>query len=225
MQLRHIPRELSRFVRRGLGIKPPPSEAFLQIISVLKPGDTFVDVGANIGEFSLHAAERVGPTGRVLAIEPNPAVVKELRIILARRGIANVEVVPVAIGEEVGTATLYVFKHHARSSLYRDGRANRYTAQNANRERAVTVTVEPLALVLATLGITRVDALKIDVEGYEDRALIPFFEKTPEQLWPRRILIERSPHIWKIDCIGYMLGRGYREAWHGAGDTLLVLQC
>ena len=181
-------------------------------------------MGANIGQFSLHAAEKVGPTGRVIAIAPNPAVVKDLRATLARRGVRNVLVAPVAIGEESGTATLHVFKHHARSSLYFDGRANSHTAQDANRDRAVTVALEPLALVLSRHGVERIDALKIDVEGYEDRALIPFFETALQPLWPRRILIERSRHIWKTDCISYMLARGYREVWQGRGDTLLALQ-
>jgi hypothetical protein len=65
--------------------------------------------------------------------------------------------------------------------------------------------------------------MKIDVEGYEDRVLIPFFDIAPRRLWPHRVLLERSPHIWKSDCIAYMLARGYHTAWEGRGDSLLAL--
>jgi len=223
MRLRHIPRETSRLVRRALGLRKEQSEELLQITSDLEPGDTFVDIGAHEGTFSLHAGKKVGPSGVVLAIEPNPEVLKQLRLNIAANALTNVQVAPVAVGDENGEAILHVFKQHTRSSLYPKGRATRYTLQDINRTARITVPVKPLLLILSTHRIETVRAMKIDVEGYEDRILIPFFDAAPESLWPHRVLIERSPHIWKIDCIDCMLGRGYHTVWQGRGDTLLSL--
>ena len=52
----------------------------------LKPGDVFVDVGANCGLFAVFAARKVGPTGRVIAIEPLPAMLERLRFNIAANG-------------------------------------------------------------------------------------------------------------------------------------------
>ena len=221
MQLRHLPREALRFVRRRLGLGSELPEELLPIMEGLTAGDTFVDVGAHTGLFALEAARRVGPTGVVLAIEPNPALLGQLRSAVA--GMANVRVAPVAAGAAFGTATLHVFKQDTRSSLLRDGRANRYTLDDRNRIDAVTVPVEPLLQILAQHAIERIAALKIDVEGYEDQILIPFFKTAPKPLWPARVMIERSNHVWTEDCLPYMRSLGYRTVWEGRGDTLLSL--
>jgi len=223
MRLRHIPRETSRLMRRALGFGKQQSEELLQVTSDLRLGDTFVDIGAHEGTFSLHAAKKVGPSGVVLAIEPNPEVIKQLRSNIAASAVTNVQVVPVAVGDESGEAILNTFKQHTRSSLYPNGRATRYTLQDSNRSTSIVVPVEPLLLILSRHGIKTIHAMKVDIEGYEDRALIPFFDAAPESLWPHRMLIERSPNIWKRDCIDYMLARGYHTVWQGRGDTLLSL--
>ena len=223
MRLRHIPREASRLVRRALGLKKEEIEELSQITAHLELGDTFVDIGAHEGQFSLLAGNKVGPQGVVLAIEPNPEVLEKLRLNIAASALQNIQVEPAAVGDEEGEATLHLFKQHTRSSLYPDGRANRYTLQEANKAGAITVPVRPLLSILAAHRIETVRAMKIDVEGYEDRVLIPFFEIAPRRLWPHRVLLERSPHIWKRDCIAYMLARGYHTAWEGRGDSLLTL--
>ena len=72
-------------------------------------------------------------------------------------------------------------------------------------------------------GVARVDALKIDIEGFEDRALIPFFKEAPQSLWPRAVVIEHlSREEWKQDCVADMLARGYVETGKTRSNTLLV---
>ncbi len=221
MQLRHMTREASRLIRGRLGFKPEPPEELAPVMAKLSPGNTFVDVGAHTGLFSVEAARRVGPSGRVLAIEPNPALLKPLEAAVA--AFPNVSVIPSAVGEASGLATLHVFKQDTRSSLLKTGRASRYTLDDRNRPEAVRVPVEPLLSIILRHQIERVDALKIDVEGYEDRVLLPFFRAAPKMLWPASVMIERSPHVWAEDCIKHMIGIGYRTAWEGRGDTLLIL--
>ena len=197
MRLRSFPREAVRFARRCLGRKPEPPEELAPIMNVLRAGDTFVDIGAHAGLFSAEAASRVGPTGTVLAIEPNPTMLKQLVSSVA--GLPNVQIASVAVGEATRQAQLHVFKQDTRSSLLKNGRANKYTLDTRNRSNAITVPVKPLLDILSWHSVKKVDALKIDIEGYEDRALIPFFRTAPRELWPAYVMIERSPHVWAED--------------------------
>lgn len=125
----------------------------------LKPGMTFVDVGANTGYFALVAARLVGPSGRVLAIEPEPENCERIRRNIALNGYENVEVVPVAVGDRTGEVELHLAHDHGHHSLLpaspdRDG-------------RTMNVALHRLDDLLAEHDVTRVDAIKIDVEGVE----------------------------------------------------------
>ena len=57
--------------------------------------------------------------------------------------------------------------------------------------------------------LSRIDALKIDIEGYEDRALLPFFAQAAESLWPRLLILERSDKDWASDLMGALRKAGY----------------
>ena len=73
----------------------------------LEPGDVVVDVGANVGYFSLLCAAQVGPTGRVFAFEPVPTIVALLRRNLALNGLGSVTVEHAIAAEEPGTAEIF----------------------------------------------------------------------------------------------------------------------
>jgi hypothetical protein len=60
-------------------------------------------------------------------------------------------------------------------------------------------------------GVERADALKIDIEGAEERALIPFFERCPPGRLPGHIFMELSSHRWTIDCVDLTKRQGYDE--------------
>ncbi|HEY6361439.1 MAG TPA: FkbM family methyltransferase, partial [Vicinamibacterales bacterium] len=74
--------------------------------ALLRPGGRFVDAGANVGYFSLIAADRVGPEGRVFAVEPNPAAFAALQAHLAANRIAHVETCNWGLAECEGTVEL-----------------------------------------------------------------------------------------------------------------------
>ncbi len=79
------------------------------------------------------------------------------------------------------------------------------------------------AAILEEASVARVDALKIDVEGYEDQVLVPFFKQAPQALWPRAVVIEHlSKDEWQGDCIADMLARGYAIAGKTRSNTLLL---
>jgi FkbM family methyltransferase len=135
-------------------------EVSAKLREVLPSGGTFVDIGANIGWFSLLAASLVGPTGRVIAVEPNPRNVALLRQSAKDNGFDNIDIVAVALGERPGAAALET-----------DGSNGRLIPIDGPPLQAVeasfVVATFPLDTVLNEVGATRVDVVKIDVEGAE----------------------------------------------------------
>ncbi len=139
----------------------PNEFAFLD--RVLKPGMVFVDVGANDGYYTLFAARRVGPGGRVVAVEPSSRERAHLERNLARNGIGNVEVVPAALGAAAGHADLHL-AHGAHTGHNTLGSFAHDDVVPARIER---VSLETLDAVVARLALPHVDVVKIDVEGGE----------------------------------------------------------
>jgi len=129
----------------------------------LRPGMTLVDVGANIGFFSLVAARLVGPTGRVLAVEPEPANCTRIERNVELNGYPNVEIAQVALGDRNGEVTLHLATDHGHHSLL-DRSPDRAGA-------TIAVPLQTLDTLLATHNIGRVDVLKVDVEGLEVEVL------------------------------------------------------
>src|SRR6185312_2212887 len=87
---------------------------------------------------------------------------------------------------------------------------------------AIKVPSLRLQRVLDESGVTKVDALKIDIEGFEDSVLTGFFNEAPPSLWPRAVVIEHlSRNEWQQDCIADMVARGYREVGKTRSNTFL----
>ena len=128
----------------------------------LKPGGIFIDVGANIGYMSLLAAQAVGPTGHVLALEPNPDTFRRLQRNIALSKAAQVRCIQVAAGAGKGTAT-----------LFDESRGNSGGASIRPSKATEGIEVEVVALddCYADLGWPLPDLIKIDVEGAEYAAL------------------------------------------------------
>jgi FkbM family methyltransferase len=87
---------------------------------------------------------------------------------------------------------------------------------------AIKVPSLRLTRILDEAGVTQVDSLKIDVEGFEDRVLIGFFRDAPPSLWPRAVVIEHlSQNEWRDDCIADMVARGFAIARKTRSNTFL----
>lgn len=129
---------------------------------LLKPGMTVVDVGANIGLYTALAARGVGPNGRVVAVEPESHNCEFIRKTLARNQFTNVEVVQAGIGDQTGMAHLYINLENRADHRIFDKQATR---------SAVDVQLYRLDDLLAKLGITHVDMIKIDIQGAEALAV------------------------------------------------------
>jgi len=129
----------------------------------LGEGDTFVDVGANIGWFTLLGASIVGPAGRVLAIEPNPSNLVCLSNSVIGNDFTWVDVLPYAVGSEMATLRLLAGRG---SNAYFDVEVP--CVHDGWRDGSM-VPVRTLDDLL--VGLDRVDVLKVDVEGAEGRLL------------------------------------------------------
>lgn len=130
------------------------------MLDLLKPGDTFVDVGANVGLHTLWASRKLGPTGTVVAFEPDPDNLRFLRANLARNECTNVEVVAAAVSDRRGTADLYQNEHNRGNlSLSSHGDTGEYVAVPTQTLDESLTNHRNLALI------------KIDVEGAEPLVL------------------------------------------------------
>ena len=144
-------------------------EIWDSITPSLTDGGVFYDVGAHIGYFSMKAALRVGRAGRVVAFEPNPEILNLLRDNVTANGFNNVMVEPIACTEREENLTLFAAPsvNTGASSLSRDNAA----ILQDQAPKPYSVRGRPIDDVTEELKLTRVDAIKIDVEGAEGLVL------------------------------------------------------
>jgi FkbM family methyltransferase len=179
-------------------------------------GGIFVDVGANVGTYAMVMARHVGANGKVIAIEPHPVTHARLAFNRAASGYAQVILVAAAAGPSDGELMIETDGDNLGASHIVTGKLS---------GNAIKVPSLRLQRILGDALVSHVDALKIDVEGFEDRVLTGFFEQAPPSLWPRAVVIEHlSRHEWLDDCIADMLGRGYAQTGKTRSNTLLVRQ-
>ena len=126
---------------------------------VLRPGDVFVDAGANLGLMTIHAAALVGNEGAVVAFEPSPQICQILRQNVSLNACTNVEVHEVALGERSGNATFY-----ARPEI---NSASGTLIASPDSQAQTQVPVRTLTESLDARHRNRLRLIKIDVEGYE----------------------------------------------------------
>ncbi len=178
------------------------------------PGGVFVDVGANVGTYAMVLARHVGESGKVIAIEPHPVTHARLAFNRAASRCPQAVVVAAAAGASDGELLIETDGDNLGAS---------HIVTGDRKGNAIRVPSLRLQRILDDAGIDHVDALKIDIEGYEDRVLTGFFREAPQSLWPRAVAIEHlSRDEWLDDCIADMRGRGYAEAGRTRSNTMLV---
>lgn len=179
----------------------------------MHPGFQFVDLGANVGTYSVFVGMLAGPGARVLAVEPQEALLPRLRANIALNGL-DVTIAPVAVGDREGTIEFAVDSNNL-------GFTSVNTARRGRAEpKIVSLPMRKLLDLVQEHGFERIDALKADIEGAEDLALLPFFDAAPRTLWPRLLIIENNVREWRRDCIAEIAARGY-DVNHGPANSLL----
>ncbi|MEU9101903.1 FkbM family methyltransferase [Streptomyces sp. NPDC048361] len=130
----------------------------------LKPGDTFIDVGANIGVFSVLGSRLVGSTGRVVAIEASPTFHRRLLRHAALNHRDNIRAVNVAVSDVRETLTFVLASSHNMG-------ANSIVPYDGPAESTFAIEAVPLAELLEPDEVARARVIKIDVEGAEGSAV------------------------------------------------------
>jgi len=129
-------------------------------LSLVREGMTVLDIGANIGIYSLLSAKRLGGTGAVHAFEPTPFVADRLRDNIRLNDFQNVRVNQMALSDRAGTARFYLHEEADCSSL------------GAVSSNSIEVDTMSLDEYVRRAGLDRVHLIKIDVEGGEFRVLL-----------------------------------------------------
>jgi FkbM family methyltransferase len=177
-------------------------------------GGVFVDVGANVGTYAMPLARHVGHGGKVIAVEPHPVTHARLAFNRGASDFTQVLLIAAAAGPSDGELMIETDGDNLGAS---------HIVSGDRPGNAIKVPSLRLQRILGDAGVTRVDALKIDVEGFEDRVLTGFFREASASLWPRAVVIEHlSRNEWQADCIADMLSRGYAETGKTRSNTLLV---
>jgi FkbM family methyltransferase len=177
-------------------------------------GGVFVDIGANVGTYALVLARHVSVGGTVIAVEPHPVTFARLSFNNRASGYSQTRLIAAAASSDDGELLIETDGDNLGAS---------HIATSAATANAIKVPSLRLQRILEEAGVSKVDALKIDIEGFEDRVLTGFFRDAPQALWPRAVVIEHlSRDQWQQDCIADMRSRGYAEAGRTRSNTLLL---
>ncbi len=130
-------------------------------VNNIKEGNTIIDVGANIGEFSLIASKKIGPKGKVISIEPLKQAVFWLKKNYILNGFSNYEILEKAVGNKTGTMTLYKKSVSSVQGILDPNITKKEYIPSGE------IIVETIDEIISTRNIGGVDMLKIDVEGFE----------------------------------------------------------
>jgi FkbM family methyltransferase len=169
------------------------------LVEAVKGGGVAVDIGSNVGLYALPLAKAAGPKGTVLAIDANPDMVRHLEYNALSSDLNNVKPLHMAVGGSDARVELRI-------------RRDDVAIVGVEQSEAGSIRMKPLLSILKSAGIDRIDALKIDIEGHEDVALVPFLQQADDALLPHRIVIEKAGAngdypgcVAEFDRLGYRL--------------------
>ena len=188
----------------------------LDVISgYIKNGGTFLDIGSNIGYYSLMAA-KLGAT-KIIGVEPNPQALERFKANIKFNKFEKlIKTFQIGVGEKQGFMELNLSEIDMGSSSIVN------TKFNSDR---IKIKVIPLSELLKKEGITKVDVLKIDIEGFEDRALFPYFKNLDKKFYPRLVLMEDSSQTdWEENILEWLLANGYRVLTRTRGNVLITTE-
>jgi FkbM family methyltransferase len=148
------------FPSRALGNVEPEVQSALT--ELLRPGDVFYDVGANIGYFTVIGARLVGTSGRVVAVEPQPEARRRLEHNVQLNGFGNITVVEAAVADEEGESDLVI----SHEGILEWASLDSSPAADVPKIRVPVTTIDALRAELPAPSL-----VKLDVEGAEIQAI------------------------------------------------------
>ncbi len=221
--LRHAPYVLRTRDGLKMRIRPGPGDRFaaFEIFGLhaytslgerLNQGDVVVDVGANIGCYSVLAAKAVGPKGRVIAVEPSGATYACLLHNLSLNGLQNVSCRHAAVADQTGEAVLHIGNDPLFASLW--------TEVAGHKQSGATETVATISLrdLMAAEGLSRIDMLKMDCEGAEHAIIAGIDGALAGRIAQISLELHPLPGQDGTAAIAHLRSLGYRvrqgETWY-----------
>ena len=156
---------------------------------VIRPGDTCIDIGANVGYYSVLMAGLAGAAGQTIAVEPNPAIASLLRQ-TAELNQPSFKVAEVALAADNGMIDLYI-----PGQSFGDASILQRPDRRAVNKSTVKVKMMSLDALLDQMNISKVDVIKMDVEGAEPQVFYGM-KKTMANNPGLKIIIEYSPFLY-----------------------------
>jgi len=197
---RFICQDNDMYIGRSLVEYGEYSEAEVSfLLQVARPGDTVIEGGANIGTITVPLARRVGPTGRVIAFEPQRLVFQTLCGNLAMNGIENVHARHAALGSIPGQTTIPFVSY---------GQAVNYGSLRIGCEGGETVPV----VTIDSLELPRLDLLMADVEGCEEDLLRGAVESIARH--KPNLYLENNQRGNSSSLLSLLFSLGYEAWWH-----------
>jgi FkbM family methyltransferase len=192
------------------------------LVQMLPRDGVFVDIGANVGIYTLTAATHLGANGTILALEPNPPAHQRLCFNLSatqsnRMEWPTIHALQIGVSDLPGEQPLHLDSTNLGGSSLLAPSNNSTSSRTA---ASVPIICKPLLVLLNQYGLRKVDVLKIDIEGAEDRVLVPFLEEVDAQRLPKAIILENSEHLWKRDLPGCLSQRGYQPEFRSRMNTV-----
>jgi len=174
----------------------------------LRPGDVFIDVGANTGYYTVLAAHLVGPDGRVVVVEASPTIYGQLLSNLKLNALGNVRAIECAVSDAAGTAELFAGPVGNRGETT-------LVAQRGFPAQAI-VQKAPFDALIDPDEFRRARLIKIDVEGHEPEALSGLFRWLPAARDDLEIMVELTGQtelarrgIQQSELLDRLAGYGY----------------
>jgi FkbM family methyltransferase len=188
------------------------------VLDTLRPGDTFIDVGANIGYYSLLASRLVGVNGRVYSIEGSPSIFQRLSENVRRNHVTNATLIHAIVSDKEGSKPFWLAAEpHGGCSTSLESVAAHHPWLRASHMRLEGhVSSSPLINLIPPENLFNARLIKVDVEGAEIEVLRPLVPRLgrfcPRTAW----MLELSPQLSPggqadIDWIYHSFcGAGYR---------------
>ena len=199
----------SRLLRRPDSFE---TEEIAYILDMAVGNFVFIDIGANCGYWSLRISDRLAGRGTVIAIEPQPVMLERLQYNAAVNAIGLNHILDCVVGSQAGAATLQLDERNLGRSRVSDS-------------GTLPVEMKTLLEIARGAGLSHIDAVKVDVEGYEDRVLEPFLRDAADTLLPRAIVAECSwSGSWEGDWLSRARERGYREIKRTRNHNVILVR-
>jgi FkbM family methyltransferase len=165
----------------------------------LREGDVVIDVGAHVGTFTLKASREVGPSGLVVGVEPASRNFGLLSKNVAENSIGNVKLVNAGLGKAPGRGELNIHNRGGENSLFK---------REMPPSAVESIEIKTLDMLAKSFSLSRVDFLKIDVEGFELEVLMG----GQDVLKAHHPRLAMETHAWGptvVELTEFLAGFGY----------------